>query len=80
VFNRNVKPNFLQVIHMTASSIHMWSYILPPERGGEGAPESNILAGGESRPRLGNPPARTGWKPTKEKRKHLRNPIMHNIS
>jgi hypothetical protein len=32
VFNRNAKPNFSQVIHQAASSIHMWSYLLPPEQ------------------------------------------------
>jgi hypothetical protein len=34
VFNRNVKPNVLQVIHRAVSSIHMWSYLLPPEQRG----------------------------------------------
>jgi hypothetical protein len=34
VFNRNVKPNFLHVIHRAASSIHMWSYLLLPEQWG----------------------------------------------
>jgi hypothetical protein len=34
VFNRNIKPNFLLVIHRAASSIHMWSYLLPPEQRG----------------------------------------------
>jgi hypothetical protein len=34
VFNRNAKPNFLQVIHRAASSIHMWSYLLPPKQRG----------------------------------------------
>jgi hypothetical protein len=32
VFNKNTKPIFLQVIHRSASSIHMWSYLLPPEQ------------------------------------------------
>jgi hypothetical protein len=32
VFNRVSKPNFLQVIHRAASSIHMWSYLLPTEQ------------------------------------------------
>jgi hypothetical protein len=32
MFNKNAKPNFLQVIHRAASSIHMWSYLLPPEQ------------------------------------------------
>jgi hypothetical protein len=30
------------------------------EQGGKGATESNILAGGKSRPRFGDPPACTG--------------------
>jgi hypothetical protein len=34
VFNRNAKPNFLQVIHRAASSIDMLSYLLPPEQRG----------------------------------------------
>ena len=34
VFNRQTKPNFLQVIHRAASSIHMWSYLLPVEQRG----------------------------------------------
>jgi hypothetical protein len=34
VFNRNAKPIFLQVIHGAAYSIHMWSYLLPPEQHG----------------------------------------------
>jgi hypothetical protein len=50
------------------------------ERGGEEALESNILAGGDSRPQPDDPPACTGWKPTKRKRKHLRNSIKHDIS
>jgi hypothetical protein len=37
-------------------------------RGGEGALESNILAGDEARSRPDDPPARTGWKPTKKKK------------
>jgi hypothetical protein len=34
VVNRNVEPNFLQVIHKVVSSIHLWSYLLPPEQCG----------------------------------------------
>jgi hypothetical protein len=37
-------------------------------RGGEGALESDILAGDEARSRPDDPPARTGWKPTKKKK------------
>jgi hypothetical protein len=45
-------------------------------RGGEGAPESNILAGDEARSRPDDPPACTGWKATERKRQHLRNSIQ----
>jgi hypothetical protein len=34
IFNRCSKPSILQVIHMAASLIHMWSYLLPPEQMG----------------------------------------------
>jgi hypothetical protein len=34
VFNRYAKPKNLQVIHRAASSIHMRSYLLPPEQRG----------------------------------------------
>jgi hypothetical protein len=32
VFNRCANPNFLQVIHMIASFIHLWSYLLSVEQ------------------------------------------------
>jgi hypothetical protein len=32
VFNRYANPNFLQVIHRSASLIHLWSYLLPVEQ------------------------------------------------
>jgi hypothetical protein len=32
VFNRCANPNFLQVIHRTASLIHLWSYLFPVEQ------------------------------------------------
>jgi hypothetical protein len=34
VNNINARPNLLQVIHRAASSIHMWSYLLPPKQQG----------------------------------------------
>jgi hypothetical protein len=49
------------------------------ERGGEGAPESNALAGDEPQSRFGDPPACAGWKPKEGKRKQLRNPTQLNI-
>jgi hypothetical protein len=38
------------------------------ERGGEAVPESNILIGDEARSRLDDPPACTGWKPSRKKK------------
>jgi two-component response regulator (ARR-B family) len=32
IFCRCANPNFLQVIHRTASLIHLWSYLLPMEQ------------------------------------------------
>jgi hypothetical protein len=32
VFNRCANPNFLQIIHRSASLIHVWSYLLPVEQ------------------------------------------------
>jgi hypothetical protein len=50
------------------------------ERGGKETPEPNISAGGDARPRPGDPPACIGWKPIERKRKHLRNSSKHDIS
>jgi hypothetical protein len=32
VFNRQNKPNVLQIINKEASSIHIWSFVLPIEQ------------------------------------------------
>jgi hypothetical protein len=53
----------------TSEILDKYSVHRQEERGGEEAPESNISAGGDPRPRSIDPLARTGWKPTGRKRK-----------
>jgi hypothetical protein len=51
------------------------------ERGGEAVPESNILTGDGARSRPDDPPACTGWKPSRKKKTNIsETPFKPDIS